>query len=689
MIDRNPNYEQHKARMRDRSAAFSRSGRDIGPIPEIVNPARRASCERDLERYMLTYFPHTFCLEFSDNHRQVIKAIQTFVLEGGCQAYAMPRGSGKTCIVEAATAWSVSFGHRFFCLLIGSTAEKGEELLFSVKGEFEDNELLMQDFPEICHPIAALEGINHRCRGQLCNGEQTKMVWADKEIVLPTIPGSKASGAIIRAGALLSAMRGQKVKLPDGRKVRPDLIIPDDPQTDESAMSPTQCAKRIRILKGAVSGLAGPGVKPAIFMPCTIIANGDLSDQMLNRDLNPAWHGVKTRMIEEMPTNMDLWDSYAEIRRQSLKLELGTEAENKFYAENRRKMDAGAKVTWEARKSEDELSALQHAMNIRINIGEEAFDAEYQNAPHKMQVDEVESFETEEFIQRLNRRDRGLVSPTTECLTAFVDIQQNALWWVVCGFSKGFDWDIVDYGTYPDQKRSDFTNASIKKTLLSVMPKGTSFEESLYDGLDKLTNYLCEKEWKEPDGTAHSLSLQLIDSKWGQHTKLVYKFCRQSKHKNIVVPSSGKYIGASSAPMGLWKGKDGDRRGDNWIWGKKKEHAGTRGVTYDTNYWKSFTLQRAKVGLGGAGAMTLFGTKPETHRMFARHLEAEKPIRTNAKGRVVDEWKHNPGRPDNHWWDCLVGCGVAASMSNCKLGVLKSEVKKKRRRTAGVSYMNL
>lgn len=689
MIDKNPAYEKHKARMRDRSEANSRKGRDIGPIPGIVNPDRRAACEFDLTLYLTTYFPNRFNLAWSDMHLQVIKAMETHILEGGQKAYAMPRGSGKTCIVECATTWSVSYGHRKFCLLIGATSDNGKDLLSSVKGEFEDNERLLEDFPEICFPAQALEGINHRCRGQLCNGIQTNMSWGDDKIILPTIPGSKASGAIIKSGGLLGAMRGQKHRLRDGQLVRPDQICLDDPQTDESAMSPAQCAKRLRILNGAVRGLSGPGVNPTIFMPCTIIANGDLSDQILNRELNPAWHGVKSSMIEAMPTNMGLWDEYAEIRRQSLRLEMGSEAENKFYKNHRKEMDEGAKVTWEARKSESELSALQHAMNIRVDVGEDAFDAEYQNSPRKMQIDEMESFNEEEFIQRVNNRQRRLVPETAEHLTAFVDVQQNVLWWVVCAFSKGFDWDVVDYGTYPDQQRTEFTNASAKKTLLSVMPKGASFEEALYAGLEALTDLLCGREWKGPDGSVHWLSYQLIDANWGQHTKLVYKFCRQSKHKALLVPSTGKFIGASSAPINLWRAQDGDRRGDGWIHRKKKEHGGIRGVTFDTNYWKTFTLQRSKVGMGGAGPMTLFGSKPESHRMFARHMTAEKPIRTNAKGRVVDEWKQNPGRPDNHWWDCLVGCGVAASMCGCKLGVLKSETKKKRRRGTGVNYMNL
>jgi len=48
--------------------------------------------------------------------------------------------------------------------------------------------------------------------------------------------------------------------------------------------------------------------------------------------------------------------------------------------------------------------------------------------------------------------------------------------------------------------------------------------------------------------------------------------------------------------------------------------------------------------------------------MLADHLTSEYRVPTTARGRTVDEWKLKPGKPDNHWLDCLVGCAVAASM---------------------------
>ena len=50
------------------------------------------------------------------------------------------------------------------------------------------------------------------------------------------------------------------------------------------------------------------------------------------------------------------------------------------------------------------------------------------------------------------------------------------------------------------------------------------------------------------------------------------------------------------------------------------------------------------------------------HQLLTEHLTAECRVKTQARGRSVDEWKAKPGNPDNHWLDCLVGCAVAGSV---------------------------
>jgi len=90
--------------------------------------------------------------------------------------------------------------------------------------------------------------------------------------------------------------------------------------------------------------------------------------------------------------------------------------------------------------------------------------------------------------------------------------------------------------------------------------------------------------------------------------------------------------------------------------------AALRHVDADTNYWNSFVHERLATAMGDAGCLSIFGRKAVQHRLLADHLTAEYRVRTEGRGRTVDEWKLPPSKPDNHWLDCIVGCAAGASM---------------------------
>jgi hypothetical protein len=71
--------------------------------------------------------------------------------------------------------------------------------------------------------------------------------------------------------------------------------------------------------------------------------------------------------------------------------------------------------------------------------------------------------------------------------------------------------------------------------------------------------------------------------------------------------------------------------------------------------------------------------------MLSEHLTSEYFIKTDARGRSVDEWKQRPEQPDNHWFDCLVGAAVAASMQGATL----PEFERKLTRAPRVSFREL
>lgn len=658
-------YEDRRNAERDRQAEQSLAGRDIGPLPEVVNPDRKAACERNFQLFCESYFPETYALAWSPDHLKVIEKIETAVLRGGLFALALPRGSGKTTITESAALWSMLYGHREFVVLIGATESAALELLDSLKTELEVNERLAEDFPEVCYPVAQLEGIANRCAGQLYKGERTRITWTSNEIVLPTIEGSKASGIIVRVAGITGRIRGMKFKRSDGRSVRPSLVIIDDPQTSESAGSLEQTRKRVRVLAGDILGLAGPGQKISGIMPCTIIRPGDMADIILNRNTHPDWNGEKTRMVYRFPTNMKLWEEYAEIRAEALRTEGNFQKATEFYLANREAMDAGAEVSWEARFNHDEVSALQHAMNLKFQ-DEAAFQSEYQNDPLPDDTADDSLLSVDEICAKINGLARRRVPLKCDRLTMFVDVQKALLFYVVIAWAEDFTGAVIDYGSWPDQHRHEYSLADANPSIQTLFPKA-GFEGALYAALSALTDECLGREWEREDGAVLKIERALVDANWGQSTDVVYQFCRQSSHAGVILPSHGRYVGASSKPMTEYRKQQGDRLGFNWMIPNVAGKRAIRHVIYDTNYWKSFIHARLAVPVGDKGSLTLYGRIPGAHQLFAEHLTAEYRVKTQGRGRTVDEWKLKPQSHDNHFLDCVAGCAVCGSMLGASL----------------------
>ena len=658
-------YEDRRNAERDRQAEQSLAGRDIGQLPEVVNPDRKAACERNFQLFCESYFPETYALAWSPDHLKVIEKIETAVLRGGLFALALPRGSGKTTITESAALWSMLYGHREFVVLIGATESAALELLDSLKTELEVNERLAEDFPEVCYPVAQLEGIANRCAGQLYKGERTRITWTSNEIVLPTVEGSRASGIIVRVAGITGRIRGMKFKRSDGRNVRPSLVVIDDPQTSESAGSLEQTRKRVRVLAGDILGLAGPGQKISGIMPCTIIRPGDMADIILNRNTHPDWNGEKTRMVYRFPTNMKLWEEYAEIRAEALRTEGNFQKATEFYLANREAMDAGAEVSWEARFNHDEVSALQHAMNLKFQ-DEAAFQSEYQNDPLPDDTADDSLLSVDEICAKINGLARRRVPLKCDRLTMFVDVQKALLFYVVIAWAEDFTGAVIDYGSWPDQHRHEYSLADANPSIQTLFPKA-GFEGALYAALSALADECLGREWEREDGAVLKIERALVDANWGQSTDVVYQFCRQSSHAGVILPSHGRYVGASSKPMTEYRKQQGDRLGFNWMIPNVAGKRAIRHVIYDTNYWKSFIHARLAVPVGDKGSLTLYGRIPGAHQLFAEHLTAEYRVKTQGRGRTVDEWKLKPQSHDNHFLDCVAGCAVCGSMLGASL----------------------
>lgn len=669
------------ARSREKAEAQREIGEDF---PAVANPRRRAKALKSLAHFCKSYFPRVFKRPFSDDHLKVIAAIETAVNTGGLFCLAMPRGSGKSRLSECAALWASFKGRAPYVLLIGASADAASGMLKTLKTYLESNDELAADFPEICHPIRRLEGINQR--KLLFNGEPIKIQFTARFIVLPSLPRNPAAGNVIEAVGITGSFRGRAFTRPDGSNVRPSLVILDDPQTDESAESPSQVRARERKITGTILGLAGPGEDLAAVMPCTVIAPGDLADRFLDPQIKPEWQGIRTQLVYEWPTDPEAvahWDRYLEIRRDAFARKLGTGPQNSYYREHRATMDKGARVGWPQRYKPNELSALQHAYNLRADAPD-TFDADYQNAPKKSQALEA-ALSPAEILAKCTGARWGHCPTWAQWVTAGIDVQGEALFWLVAAWGADFSGQVIAYGAHPEQPTRYWTLAKIRRKLSTLHPG--PLETSLAAGLEALGTALAGQTWTRPDGTDLPIARLLVDANWNESEAVVYRWTTTPTGRRLnALPSHGRYVGAKTRPMSEWKLTDGDAQGDGWRLPARGPGKLNRAVMFDANYWKTTLADRWRLPPAAPGGLALCG-EADDHTMLADQLTAEYPVRVTAKGRTVTEWMQKPGGPDNHWLDCVNMSAVGASICGAKLDAspaAKPAGKKRPRR--GVTY---
>lgn len=643
----------------------SRRSRDIRQPREVYDDERRAAADQSLRLFLESYFPQAFPLAWSDDHLKVIEIMQRVASTDGLFALAMPRGSGKTTIAVRAALWAILTKRRCYVEIIGSTERAAQKIIKTMRSELSFNQQLRWDYPAELHGIWQLQGDNRKSGGQLCEGQKTGVVLGVSEIVFPTHQYSPIGGSVVYAAGLTGNVRGPNHTRMDGTVIRPDFVILDDPQTRESATSAAQTQDRSEIVDGDVLGLAGPDKTIAAVMPCTVIAADDLADKYLG---NPRWNSIRAKLLNSFPDNMPLWDQYFEIRQEELRVSGTHEKSDEFYRQNFAEMNRGGLANWEARKKPGELTALQSGMHL-WHRNPMAFAAEYQNEP----TDPNQSADMPSFAgleSKLTRLGRGIVPTWATHVVAGIDVQKRLLMYVVLAFSKNWTASIIEYGAWPHQPRSYFTRENAHPTLHSV--SGSSQDAGAWRfGLDGISEYLCGRKWQRDGGGELSISRALIDAGDGNAEPVIFRFCRESPHSAVLMPSKGQAVKAAKKPMGEWPKKPNeewsrDMSQNPWIIKPPGPNKVIRNITFDGNPWKKFLADRAAALPGEAGSLSLYGDRPEQHQMLKDHLAAETPTHTFGQGRWLWEWSAKPNS-ENDYLDALVMAGVAASTCGAML----------------------
>jgi hypothetical protein len=645
---------------------------DVGDLIDearkLINVERRAACERDLYLYLQTYFPFSTGLSaFSDDHRRVIAHLQDSFFTGGRFVEAVYRGFAKTTISQNTVLWAESYGHRRCLPLFGATDSDATRNMQSIKLELETNELLCEDFPEICIPVRALQGRPQRCASQTYHDEPTHIDWTADQIVLPTIKGSVASGGIVVCRGLTGATRGLVFKRPDGSNQRPDGILIDDPQTDESAVSPAQVEKRLDIIRRSILRSGGHRQSLACVVTCTVRAVNDLAEQLLDYQRNPSWQGERIRMVRRwadehgaeagviVPQTLGpLWGKYAEIRN-TFDRELPGDQKRAwkeataFYAANRAAMDAGCIVSWESCfDPEHELSSIQHAYNILIDDGPDVFSTECQNVAVDKSL--AGSGLTPELIQsQLNGKPKGVIPDGCILLTHCTDV----------GKLKGFHWLVRAW-------EPNGTSHVIDKGIMSV--QGAKFKSD--EGLERaIVNSVLRRmeefrsaRYAFANGEVLDKTISTFDARW--QTDAVLSGVSKAGLDVFGIMGIGKSAGAVTGVFRDVVTNTAQRRKCGTTGAYEELHVGPYGkrwvVHASADKWKTFEHERWLTAQDMPGCAFLWGVRGDgtrksademVHQDYAKHICAEREVQDGQDRKWIETGAENDYL-DASWHSC-------------------------------------
>jgi hypothetical protein len=182
-------------------------------------------------------------------------------------------------------------------------------------------------------------------------------------------------------------------------------------------------------------------------------------------------------------------------------------------------------------------------------------------------------------------------------------------------------------------------------------------EAAVLAGVKDLGNRLLAMEWEAEDGGFMKIERLLIDTGWSW--KAVEGAIRLINNA-AAKPYLGKGITAKATEFSDYKEEKGLKIGHYWIERKPKKRS-YKTVTADVNYWKSDLHDAISLDVGSRGGTTFWGDDPREHLMVSEHLTAEKAVLDEHGSKKRYIWQVAVVGQDNHLFDCLVGCRVAAS----------------------------
>lgn len=234
---------------------------------------------------------------FSDLHLELCRGAMNWVvpqpLMEDRHVYVAPRGCGKSSWgFKILPLWAAAHGHKRFVAAFSSSATQSQTHLLGFKRLLDSSPLIREDFPELCSPAKRPNGNSI--------ADSQEMYYAD-------------SGFTITAKGLDSGVLG----LVNPRNERPDLLLMDDVEPDESNYTPYLANKRLVTILDTVLPMnlgASVVIVGTVTMPDSII-HSLVKTVVYPEETHPDWirsekfrvHYLKPIIDKDDGTRRSIW----------------------------------------------------------------------------------------------------------------------------------------------------------------------------------------------------------------------------------------------------------------------------------------------------------------------------------------------------------------------------------------------
>lgn len=277
---------------------------EIDPRLLEVSEGRKALAETDPLLFALIYLPHHLKdaednITFAECHMDWVEIAKTWMNptpkpRENRHAFLAPRATGKsTWWFTILPLWWAAFKYSNFVAAFADSGTQAELHLLTFKRELDENDLLRQDFPDLCEPKKKARGF--------VEGDSKNMRLC-------------ANGFIFMAKGIDSSSLGMKV----GTR-RPDTLLFDDIEPDESNYSLYQMEQRLITIQDAILPL---NERANVCLSGTVTMAGSITHQLIkhnegfvDEDNTFAWveeenfkvHHAKPILEDENGVRRSLW----------------------------------------------------------------------------------------------------------------------------------------------------------------------------------------------------------------------------------------------------------------------------------------------------------------------------------------------------------------------------------------------